>query len=282
MAATETAGRVVRKSAYGRTDLFLAHAPVLFREIRCMGGVQRRDAANVYHVLDSASAATSCCWHCCEPIHGTAYPIPRVYDATEQKYYVYGATCRPACAKAYIMEHTTFNRGEYMNVFTKMMRDVYGITTPIHETPPRAALQRFGGAFDPTAAPRAGSVLLEPPFISYCMVLEEHARGNNAQHQQQQLFATALPNIEDSEMIEEPELESAFASYMEARQSGRHVGREEGPSGAEMAAAASAAGPLPPSKARAKRAADDAGGRGASRKGPMAKWFRKPSDSNGD
>ena len=80
-----------------------------------MGGITRYDTANVYHLLPEAhKSASVCCWHCCEYIQNPReiVPLPRLYDPAERLFHVYGATCSPGCAKAYILEHTTFDRGQ--------------------------------------------------------------------------------------------------------------------------------------------------------------------------
>lgn len=180
-----TLPRLVRKSAYGRTQLFLPSHNVTLREIKCMGGVMRRDDASVFHTLPDAwkpSAQPVCCWHCCEPIEDptTIVPLPRVYDTHAQCYHVYGATCSPGCAKAYVLEHTTFDRGNHLNVLVHMLREVFGVQGPIQETPPRPALRRFGGIFDPrTSCVKATCRLVEPPFVSYCMLVEERLTSHD-------------------------------------------------------------------------------------------------------
>ena len=171
-----SAPRLVRKAAYGRTQLFLPRRDVVMREVKCMGGVVRRDTSSVFHVLPEArGAAGTACWHCCEDIsdEATVVPIPRVYDPTEQAYHVYGRTCSPGCAKAYVIEHTTFDRGQHLNVLVHMLREVFGIDGPVAAAPPRQALRRFGGVFDPRAQRKAECRLVTPPFVSYCMLVEE-------------------------------------------------------------------------------------------------------------
>ena len=146
------APRMIRKSAFGRTQLFLPSTTTILREVKCMGGILRHDQANVYHVLPSAHDTSGMhCWHCCEPIESTktCVPLPRVFDTHENVYHTYGATCSPSCAKAYIIEHTSFDRGQHLNVLAHMLRNVYGVKGRVVETPPRPALRRFGGAFDP-------------------------------------------------------------------------------------------------------------------------------------
>ena len=142
---------VVRKSAFGRTQLFLPSTTEIIREVKCMGGVAKRDTVAVYHMLgDARLEPGACCWHCTEdiPEENSVVPLPRVYDSSEGVFHTYGRTCSPGCAKAYILEHTSFDRGQHLNVLVKMLREVYGFTDPVVETPPRAGLKRFGGVFD--------------------------------------------------------------------------------------------------------------------------------------
>jgi len=183
-----------RKAAFGRTTLFLTgDDSVLERDIRTVSGAARRRDGAVYHDLArSAQYARRpvCCWHCCEPIDGGidgALQIPKAYDAAVGVYHVYGFFRTFACAKAYILEQTGFDRGYQTGIFYRMAREVYGIRGEIVEAAPRVSLKRFGGPFDPPAAREEANALdssafngsarlvstVEPPFVSYCMLLEE-------------------------------------------------------------------------------------------------------------
>lgn len=214
---------LIRKASYGRTELFLPSESHILREVKCMGGITRYDAANVYHLLPEAYKKASkdrpvCCWHCCETIDKATeiVPLPRMYDATERLYHVYGATCSPGCAKAYILEHTTFDRGQHLNVLTKMLREVFNMTDPITETPPRPALQRFGGVFDPKKLRRPAECrILEPPFVSYCMLVEEKNRTEPT--------LTELPRpppnddvlqVEEADTFDEPQPPAMYDSFL--------------------------------------------------------------------
>lgn len=169
---------VVRKTAYGRTQLFLTDSNILLKDVSCTHGTVKRDAPIVFHTMNNPmNAERCCCWHCCEEIDDpkSGVPMPRVYDTEKNKYYVYGITCSPSCAKAYILEHCTFDLGSHLNVFVHMMRHVYGINEPIIQTPPRPSLKRFGGMFDPKRSHKVTCHLLEPPFVSYCMIAEERS-----------------------------------------------------------------------------------------------------------
>ena len=198
----------IRKSAYGRTQLFLPSKDVIFREVKCMGGVTHHRGVHIYHLLPQNMHKRKreiSCWHCCESMENVEEPIPlpRTYDQVERVYHVYGSTCSPECAKAYVIEHTTFDRGEHLNTLTHMLREVYSITTPIVETPPRPALLRFGGVFDPSKTRRRDVKcrVIEPPFVSYCMVAEEVMQ----QKQEDTVSPIPLSNeVEDEDTFEEP------------------------------------------------------------------------------
>ena len=60
-------------------------------------------------------------------------------------------------------------------MFTKMVREVYGIENDIWQAPPRITLQKFGGPFDIAKFKKKPfkSRIIEPPFVSYCMLAEE-------------------------------------------------------------------------------------------------------------
>lgn len=177
MKASASASRssVVRKTAYGRTMLFLPEKGSIIREVKCMGGTQQHRHANVYHVLPSLMSARPVhCWHCCEDLSSsTRIPLPRFYDLFTKTYYVYGATCSPECAKAYVAEHSTFDRGHQMSTLFKMLREVYGVVDQIVQTPSRPCLVRFGGFLQPKTRKDVVCQVVEPPFVSYCMIAEE-------------------------------------------------------------------------------------------------------------
>ena len=62
-----------------------------------------------------------------------------------------------------------------MNVFVRLCREIYGIDRAIIESPPRIALQMFGGPFDIETFRTEKNIceLVTPPFVSYCMLIEE-------------------------------------------------------------------------------------------------------------
>ena len=214
---------LIRKSSYGRTELFLPSESHILREVKCMGGIARYDTANVYHLLPEAyrqgDSAVSC-WHCCEEIVDpkTVVPLPRLFDSSENLFHVYGATCSPGCAKAYILEHTSFDRGQHLNVLAKMLREVYGVKGPVSETPPRPALKRFGGVFDPTKTRRPAECrIVQPPFVSYCMLVEEKNPGANTITELPGPGPESSMDLEEADTFDEPPPPGLFDAFVRER-----------------------------------------------------------------
>tara|TARA_B100000945_G_scaffold252228_1_gene209038 strand:- start:279 stop:1151 length:873 start_codon:yes stop_codon:yes gene_type:complete len=180
----------IRKSAFGRTNLFLSSNSTLFKEVKCSASTLARQAtASIYHMHDTnhidanvnenieenKTKKNIVCWHCCHSFDTEGFRLPRSYDPSEKVYHVYGKFCSANCCKAYILEHSTFDRGYQMNVFVRMLREVYGIHNGIIEAPPRIALKMFGGPFDIDTFRTQQNVcyVVHPPFVSYCMLIEE-------------------------------------------------------------------------------------------------------------
>ena len=170
----------VRKSVFGRTNLFLTSKGTLFREVKCSSSATVRvSSASLFHTHSSSfqnhDECKSVCWHCSYEINGNSIRLPRLYDPYEEVYHVDGWFCGPACGKGYILEHTPFDRGYQINIFVRMLRELYGITQPIVEAPPRLSLTKYGGPFDIETFRSQNNVcsIVNPPFVSYCMLVEE-------------------------------------------------------------------------------------------------------------
>lgn len=260
---------MLRKSTIGRTELFLPSTTTVLREVQCMGGIKRHDRASVFHALPSVLDVDGVsCWHCCEPVaRQQGLPIPRMYDRHERTYHVFGVCCSPGCVKAYIIEHTSFDRGQQLNVFTRMLRDVYGKNDCVVETPPRAALQRFGGPF--RAPPNAGKSvdcrILEPPFVSYCMIVEERLQEGAGGATPAGPIATVgmpVPSIVADDMLDGPPEAPLFESFLQERSV-----TAPAPTGGFVGVVA---GAKPPPRATKRSAAEQK----ATTVGPMSKFLR--------
>ena len=166
----------LRKSAFGRASFFLSSPACVFREVKCSNTVARQPSTSLYHthpVCNLAVTPNSVCWHCCESFDGLGIRLPRLYDTVERVYHVYGWFCSPGCVKAYILENSSFDKGQQMSVFTQMLKHVYGITDVVIASPPRISLHKFGGPFSIGDFRKNVCTVITPPFVSYCMLLEE-------------------------------------------------------------------------------------------------------------
>ena len=175
---SETGGPNLRKTALGRTSLFHTERGVQTRIIKTASGLRRPVAARYHRLSDGKQFTSPCCWHCCEPIDPSqpAYSAPKCLDGTTGEYHVYGLFCTLSCVKAFILSQTHFDRWHQLNVFHKMVNEIYGVTEVV-AAPERTSLQKFGGPMSMESfmnQPRP-SAIIEPPFVSYCMLVEEQA-----------------------------------------------------------------------------------------------------------
>lgn len=182
----------LRKAAFGRTNLFLSTTNVVFKEIRCsISATARQASTDIFHTHignnEQTKPANCVCWHCCHPFDGNGFRLPRIFDPTDGVYHVYGWYCSANCAKGYVLEHSMFDRGYQMNILVRMLREVYGIHESVREAPPRTSLQMFGGPFDIEAFRKQQNVcsIVTPPFISYCMLVQERPPEDVARQREQ-------------------------------------------------------------------------------------------------
>jgi len=231
----------LHKSAHGRTSVFTVDPTVTLRSIRTSSTVASGErGARAYHRVGWKPVGPVSCWHCCEPVSGEPYPLPRVYDAVERKFHVVGFFCSLECCKAHILDTSTFDRGNQLAMLERMAREVYGVEDTIVETAPRISLQRFGGPFPPPSAerPRAPCRLLEPPFISYCMLAEERAK-----HRSLATTTGALDPLPDESYDLDNEREpprSMYTAFMDGQRAARAAAPEPAPPLPAPAADASA------------------------------------------
>jgi hypothetical protein len=219
----------MRKAVCGRTTLFLPSESTVVRNVKCQGGTTKPDGASIYHVIGSThDASEGCvrCWHCGDDVaKKKAFPIPRAYDAECKNFFVYGACCSPSCCKAYILEHASFDRGQQLNTLARMLFLVYGMSDPVKEMPPRAALRAFGGPFDPQKfraehSKKVGLRLLQPPFVSYCMLVEEKSLSETKLpafvpmpvEEEEDAFTEEMPPALFTAFVEQKEGEKASTS----------------------------------------------------------------------
>lgn len=176
---------VIRKTPYGRANLYMEGATFGFSNIRCSSSITRdsKDASVFIPHLSSRMEGKDWekgteihCWHCCEGFSTPPVPIPRSFDAKEGKYVVYGTFCSLSCAKGHLKESVSFEHGQQVNTLMKMARDVYG-RTEVKAAPPRCTLKKFGGPYSiQEFRSNAKEVAVHSaPFICNYMVVEECA-----------------------------------------------------------------------------------------------------------
>ena len=121
-----------------------------------------------------------------------------------------------------------------MNIFVRMLRDVYSIDCSINEAPPRMALKMFGGPFDIETFRKQTNVCLTitPPFVSYCMLIEERQPITNIGEEVQTVQRGSVRGLRrpteqpsTSQAIEDdicgPEVEGMYAEFLTQNASSR-------------------------------------------------------------
>lgn len=86
------------------------------------------------------------CWWCCHPFDGVPIPLPTRYDEGADVFDVRGIFCCWGCVKAYNHEHTGYRRGIVENLITLLHKRLMGRIERIKSSPPRCALEVFGGS----------------------------------------------------------------------------------------------------------------------------------------
>ena len=88
---TNPSDSTIRKSAFGRTNLFLTTSGGTFREVKCTASVSHQPNASVFHMHPSCTLTKnpqSVCWHCCEEFDNPGIRLPRLYDSFERVFHV--------------------------------------------------------------------------------------------------------------------------------------------------------------------------------------------------
>ena len=181
---------VVCSSARRDMDRHAKHTPYkLFCETLALfpeyvGGARAEDAT-------WPESTSIVCWHDCHRFDTVPIPIPKVSRHTNNNqntvYTIFGVFCSCNCAVAYILERNTYDQQLMLLLFKQMVIDVFHLNTrdvfTFEPAPPRIFLDLFGGHLSITQFQESSLVsrntLLNPPFISYSMVLEENTRQNS-------------------------------------------------------------------------------------------------------
>ena len=78
-----------------------------------------------------------------------------------------------------------------------MLREVYGIEESVDEAPPRLSLQMFGGPFkiDTFRKQVNPCTTITPPFVSYCMLIEERTPQGGQTNERNEGVTTAKGSV---------------------------------------------------------------------------------------
>ena len=117
--------------------------------------------------LDSWSA-TGDCLHCSEVL---VSPVPVAKYKLDNAYWVFGQFCSPECALGYARE--AMMGPQVITWTTAMLCNVFNCPVPIHASPPRFMLARFGGSMDASAWKRTRCIAIRsPPLCTFAMFAE--------------------------------------------------------------------------------------------------------------
>lgn len=130
------------------------------------------------------------CWNCRHQFDTVPVSIPRSTGICNTKsfYEVYGVFCSINCAKKYLLERHTHDQQNLLMQLNEVCVNVFGMDA-LHvfnakEAPPYIFLKAFGGHMDideyRAKSLNCRTVLIEPPFVSHAMVLEEHSLKHTA------------------------------------------------------------------------------------------------------
>ena len=129
-----------------------------------------------------------CCWHCTEPFDTTPVSVPKTELPGDDGYVyvIYGVFCSGNCGARWIVNHHSYDRQHILLRFKKLLIDVFQcpaidvFNMKLAPEQPFVALTKFGGPWTIEQFREKSLTvdveILTPPFVSYDMVLREHAR----------------------------------------------------------------------------------------------------------
>lgn len=191
----------------------------IFYNIVCNTHLQRIDGweyKNTRYKLFSSTlpvlsewptSTTIACWHCCHTFTSTPFSIPQpsthvLAPNPRQCYYVMGVFCSVNCAKRFLLDTGNQNRDVRLMLFFEMCNVVWQLSRDevifANPAPPRWLLTMFGGDMDIETFREKSLVcrtrVVEPPFITYSMMVEEAGSGH-------QLYGLQRP---ETKVVEQP------------------------------------------------------------------------------
>lgn len=143
-------------------------------------------SADTRQLLDWPESTDKCCWHCTERFETVPMCMVDSVDEMTGLHRVYGVFCGARCAVGYVRERHSYDNDRRIMLFQKIAHEVFGVEMKEVEAavsdyaPPQCMLEKFGGPLT-LEEMRAGTGcatmrVLQPPFVSLPIVLEEEAR----------------------------------------------------------------------------------------------------------
>lgn len=138
------------------------------------------------------TTTTTKCWLDHHAFDGVPVSIPMAVDEHRRRYRMTGVFCSPSCAMRWLLDRYSRVAPTRIQHLLHFCANVFGVaTTDVQPAPPPCFLRDLGGHMTVDQFRAAGVActqlrIVEPPCVSYPMVLEEQARAMGTLPQQQQ------------------------------------------------------------------------------------------------
>lgn len=147
-------------------------------------------------------STTTKCWLDHATFDTIPVSIPMSIDEHKRRYKMTGIFCSVSCAMRWLMERYSRVNPTRVQHLLHFAANVFGVeATDVRPAPPPSFLKDLGGHLTVDEFRRRGTVcthlrIVEPPCVSYPMVLEENARtlGRGAGGPQQAAAAAPIPH----------------------------------------------------------------------------------------
>ena len=120
------------------------------------------------------------CYHCVHPFDSVPIPIPATVDRVTGCYGVYGNFCSFQCAAGWLRDRNFPDVSYQRSLLSSMASEIFDYLDAIKPAPPQIRLKVFGGDMSievfrkKKISHTIRSIVRNPPFVQYPMVIEEH------------------------------------------------------------------------------------------------------------
>lgn len=134
-----------------------------------------KNAVRVVQHGDWPATTATLCWYCCHPFDTQPLPMPIRYDDRRDLFHVVGSFCSWGCMKTYNLDSCSYMRHVNSTFITLFHKRCTGKLQGIRPSPPRLALEAFGGTMSIDEFRRCEKVyqILPPKMIMHRPVVEE-------------------------------------------------------------------------------------------------------------